>query len=185
MKKIILVLTGIAMIATATVFYSCNKEGNDVVTDGIVTEVAQTKTTGNGSTRFYPHFLFRDNMNTGWCKETGKHVCGSDILDPNNPYNNQNVMNGDELCLLMRYAGNPDDLFGMYLPFGVLYANNAGELIDSAENGAMTFHADFNIYSEEIAAFAGTDLIPAGRYSTTITEYNGKDMVYIYLGKIK
>ena len=73
----------------------------------------------------------------------------------------------------------------MYLPFDLLYANNAEELIDSAQNGAMTFHADFNIYSQTIEEFIGADLIPAGRYTTTITKYEGVNMVYIYFGAIK
>lgn len=185
MKKLIWAIAAVIMVAGAITFAACNKEGNEVTKENVGTEVVQSKAATTSSTSFYPHFSYRDNKYTGWCKETGNYVCGSDIYDPNNPFNNQHVMNGDEACLLMRYADNPDDLFGMYLPFGVLYANNAGELIDSAENGAMTFHADFNIYSDKIAEFAGTDLIPAGRYSTTIKKYNGKDMVYIYFGKIK
>ena len=185
MKKSSIIMAAIAGLAISVIAISCNKERNEVTNGAIGAEVVQSKVVTTSSTSFYPHFLYRDNKYTGWCKESGYYVCGSDIYDPNNPFNNQHIMNGDEACLLMRYESHPDDLFGMYLPFGVLYANNAGELIDSAKNGAMTFHADFNIFSDEIAEFAGTDLIPAGRYSTTIEKYNGKDVVYIYFGKIK
>ena len=186
MKKKIFALVGIVIIATIAIFSSCNKEGNEIINGNVGAEVTQTKSaTSTSSTSFYPHFFYRDNKYTGWCKESGSYVCGSDIYDPNNPFNNQHIMNGDEACLLMRYESHPDDLFGMYLPFGILYANNAGEIIDSAENGAMTFHKDFNIYSEKIMDFVGADLIPAGRYTATVTKYKGKDVVYIYFGKIK
>lgn len=175
MKKIIFAITGTAMMVAATILYSCNKEGAEAANGSIGAEEILSKKETTYYTAFHPHFTYRNNKYTGWCKETGIYVCGIDIASP---------QNGDEACLLMRYASHPDDLYGMYIPFGILFANHAEEIIDSAKNGAMTFHADFNIYSDEIQEFAGTDLIPAGRYPATLTQHRDKNMVFIDLGEI-
>ena len=68
MKKKVYALVGIVMIATATIFYSCNKERNEVVNGNVETAVTQTKVVNQNSKLFYPHFLYRDNKIQGGAK---------------------------------------------------------------------------------------------------------------------
>lgn len=86
------------------------------------------------------------------------------------------ILSGDEECWLELHEKDPYGWLKFYFPNDYLYANNAGELVDSARNGAMTFHADCEILNKEIMNIIGTDLIPAGRYQATIIPY-GKDSV--------
>lgn len=171
MKKSIVALTGIVMIAAATILYSCNKEGNEIANGNVGTEVSQTKAKEMLEQPVQPHFTYRPTIQYGSCIAKTGYLCGFDLT----------VLTGDEACWLMMYMGDP---YAFLLPKSYLLANNAGELIDSARTGTMTFHSDFEFLSDELVKLAGTDLIPAGRYPTVMTTHKGDSAVCIYLDTV-
>lgn len=175
MKKTILTLMGIALIATTALIYSCNKEENGVAKDNIV-ETKQTTHVDPYEAQFYPHFKYRQGFHD-LCDKSYGTCCGHDI---------DAVLNGDEECFLMRKEYEDKFWTNMYMPIKLLIINHANELVTCAENGKpMTFHDDFNVLSKELIDFLGTDMIPAGTYNTYVTSYKGKKMVCIELGVIK
>ena len=176
MKKSIVALTGIVMIAAATILYSCNKEGNEIANGNVGTEVAQAKANSGKPIEqpVTPHFLFRTSINPyAPCTSTYGYFCGCNI---------DVVLTGDETCWLMIHEKDPYGWLRFYIPNELLYKSNAGEVVDSAQNGAVTFHADCEIMDKELAEIIGTDLIPAGRYQASLTTYKGDRVVCVNFG---
>ena len=57
-----------------------------------------------------------------------------------------------------------------------LMANNLSSLVDSAENGHLTFHTDIDVMSEALQQQLGVDQIPAGDYPAIVL---GDTAIYI------
>jgi len=172
MKKTHFALIGIVMIATVAFFYSCSKEVNINESGYVVTDTVQTKEAPilAWEKAFYPHFKWRKMMtmvSLAQCDAEGGYLCGFNIDD---------ILNGDETCWFIGYKNYP---YRVYIPLTVLSSNNADELIDSACTGAMTFHSDFEVNSQNLSDATGIDVIPAGRYPTTLTTFNGDSAVCI------
>lgn len=53
---------------------------------------------------------------------------------------------------------------GLTLKNDFLLSNDLSSLLDSAENGFLTFHADINVESDSLQELIGFNQIPAGRY---------------------
>jgi hypothetical protein len=177
MKKNLLALVGIVMIASISIFYSCNKEVNTISSGNVENEITQSneKTQSTWEQQFYPHFRWRTpflSVPLELCDKPSGKFCGFYIDD---------ILNGDETCWLMMYENDPCRI---YIPTKVLLANHVNELIDSAHTGAMTYHSDFELMSESLIETVGTDLIPAGRYPTYLTTYKGDSVVCICLDTI-
>ena len=177
MKKNLLALVGIVMIASISIFYSCNKEVNTISSGNVENEITQSKEKPHltWEQQFYPHFKWRTSFLSiplELCDQPSGKFCGFYIDD---------ILNGDETCWLMMYKNNPCRI---YLPTAFLLANHVNELIDSARTGAMTYHSDFELMSENLIETVGTDLIPAGRYPTYLTTYKGDSVVCICLDTI-
>lgn len=174
MKKTILTLMGIALIATTALIYSCNKEENEATKENIVeTKQAPTlvKPVGAHIKQKYTQSPLER------CKDSGPVYCGHDIDD---------ILDGDEICYLMLRKYENEFWTNFYMPIKLLIEKQINELLDCAKNGKpMTFHDDFNVLSKDLIDFLGTDMIPAGTYNTYVTSYKGEDMVCIEFGVIK
>ncbi len=181
MKKTILALMGIALIATTALIYSCNKEENEATKENIVETKQDTGHNQNHwhdsyQAGFCPHFKYRIGFSDP-CNQNSGTYCGHDI---------DAVLNGDETCYLMQWSHEDNLWTDMLMPIRLLIKNYAKELVTCAENGEpMIFHDDFNVLSKELVEFLGTDMIPAGKYNTYVTSYKGEKMVCIELGVIK
>lgn len=177
MKKCIAALMGIVMIATSAILYSCNKETNTIGSEEIGTEIVQTKT-DNGTTLSQgvaPIFLFRPTAfnNNIPCNLNYGHLCGYQI---------DAILSGDEVCWFELNQKDPDSWLRFYFPKNYLYINNAGELVDSARKGAVTFHADCEILDKSLMDIIGTDLLPAGRYQANVIPYHKDSVVCVNFG---
>lgn len=71
----------------------------------------------------------------------------------------------DGSAIVYHGSGEP---YGIQIPNSVLISNNLSSIVDSAENGFLTFHADIGVNSEHLVNVLGFDLIPAGRYPAII-----------------
>jgi len=172
MKKYILAVIALIMAAGTITFVACNKEGNEIVNENIITENSQTKALPVSYTcqPVQPHFTFRGSIPHPLCNSLSGYICGFDLT----------ILSGDEACLMILFLDNP---YAFLIPNDYLYANNAGELVDSARNGAMTFHDDCELLSDELVELAGTDVFPAGRYKTELTTYKGDSAVCIFINE--
>ena len=160
--------------AVAVTFVACNKEGNETAHENIESneDFGSAKTRAVTALDVQPHFLYRHNISYGSCSsKPDNHLCGFDIT----------ALTGDEACWLMMQAGDP---FAFILPTAYLTSNNASQLIDSARTGAMTFNSDCTFLSGSLVKTTGVSSIPAGRYSTTMTVYDGDSAVYIYFDTV-
>lgn len=90
-----------------------------------------------------------------------------------NPLNciNQPTGNYCGMHVMQYLTDGPADVYielgeirGIQVKQSFLKANNSSSLVDSAENGYLTFHADIEIESKKLQEILGSDLIPAGRY---------------------
>lgn len=173
MKKFFLAIAAIIMVAGTITFVACNKEGNEIVKENNITENSQTKELPElyTSQPVQPHFTFRRTISYPLCNSLSGFICGFDLT----------ILSGDEACWMIMFLDNP---YAFLIPSDYLFSNNAGELVDSARNGYMTFHADCELLSDELVELAGTDVFPAGRYRADLTTYKGDSVVCIYLNEL-
>lgn len=174
MKKYIWAIAAGIMVASTIAFVACNKEGIDnVTTDPIV--VPQTK-------EAYPPdpswsrvssaiAVLRSKSQNLWnCTNQVKgYFCGV-LLE-------QYLVDGPAIV----YVGLGEPR-GLMIKNSFLTTNNLSSLIDSAENGYLTFHADIDVVSEQFQKQLGFDQIPAGRYPTTTL---GDSAIYVQFSDIK
>ena len=174
MKNKKIAFIGIIVLAIGTMLFSCNKEAEVVINENAENNIEPKATPDpTSSIPFYPHFK-RGYHSTAHvhCDSPTGDICG---------YNIDDILTGDETCYLMLKENEP---FGFYLPKSLLLRHNVHELIDSAYRGAMTFYSDFEVVSDRIKSLTGIDVIPAGRYYTTMSTYQGDSVVYVHLDVI-
>jgi hypothetical protein len=167
MKKILVALAGIIVIASATLIYSCSKEDASTTNAPKQPKVASTT---YGGYSFTPHFIWKQFQNSPCTAQQG-FLCGYNVTE----------LTGDEACWLMTYENDP---WRFYLPTSYLLQNNAGMMLDSAAVGSITFDADCVFESDELRKLTNTEMIPAGRYQIFSTTYNGESVVCIRLDTI-
>ena len=171
MKKRNIALWGIILLAVAAMLYSCNKEGNEMIDASAEDNLVEQKTANMTPSEcpFYPHFKYRSSSSQySLCNDMAGSFCGFDVDD---------ILNGDEECWLIM---NENIARRGYMSYRMLNSHNAGEAIDSARKGAITFHADVMFLSEDLVERTGTDLIPAGRYKAGVTSYHGDSVICVY-----
>lgn len=169
MKKTIYAIVAMIMLVGTVTFLSCNKESEMPKNEASLSDEKSNMDMHD----FTPDFRRRNAISPyALCDSKSGNFCG---------FNLDNALNGDEVCWLMMHEGDP---FRFILPKSLILSSNAGELVDSAHTGAMTFHSDFEIVSAHLAKDLGINLIPAGRYPVAMTMYDGDSAVCIYLDTI-
>lgn len=163
MKKSSIIMAAIAGLAISVIAISCNKDA----TVNTVNEEVQRKEAPHVHPPqvVQPHFLWRLTWHAPCNMTEGTYLCGFDL----------SVLTGEEACILMPLLGS----LKLYMPKSYLEKTPARELIDSAQNGSVSLHADCRLLSKELVEIVGTDMIPAGQYETYLTTYNGEEMVCI------
>lgn len=174
MKKSIFAIMVIAAGVVAVVC-SCNKERTELLNGNTTqTKAAPNQEIEQPVTPKYRFRLSALNPETP-CNASHGHLCGLNI---------DVILNGDEVCWVKRQFDDPYGHLKFYFLTDNLYKNGAGELVDSAKNGAVTFDADCEILNKELEELIGTDLIPAGRYPANLTTYKGESAVCVHLNAI-
>lgn len=159
MKKYIWAIA-LSILAVGTItLVACNKESVDDITSESV-EISQTK-------EVYP-------PDPSWSRVSSAIA----VLRSRSQtmLNCTNQVKGYFCGILLEQAdvdGSAIVYVGLGEPYGIqikknfITANNLSSLIDSAENGFITFHADIDVESAELQKQLGFDQIPAGRYPAT------------------
>lgn len=168
MKNKILAIAAVIMVAGCIVSVACSKENVDnAMTEHVVS--SQTKAA-------YPldpswsHVssaigVLRSKSQSPWncTKQIQGYFCGILV--------EQALVDGPAII----YVG-AGELQGIQIRNNFLTSNNLSSLIDSAENGYLTFHADIDVVSKKLQEQLGFDQIPAGRYPATIF---GDSAIYV------
>ena len=159
MKKLIWAIAAVIMVAGAVTFTACNKENVDnVMTEpGLSSQTKAAYPLDPSWSRVSSAIgVLRSKSQSPWnCTEQIQgYFCGILV--------EQALADGPAIVYVS--AGEPQ---GIQIRNNFLTSNNLSSLIDSAEDGYLTFHADIDVVSKKLQEELGFDQIPAGRYPAT------------------